>query len=85
MEGKQGQEAAACRVRRERNRTPAGIKGPRLANTDAKAQSIYVISDARNCVCWAVAHISNVWGRSDFCLDVAWLDLTFPRVKVHET
>lgn len=33
----------------------------------------------------AVVHISNVWGHSDFCFDVAWLDLTFPRVKVHET
>lgn len=38
------------RVRRERNRTPGPERGPRLANTDAKAQSIYVISDARNCV-----------------------------------
>ena len=44
-----GQEAAASGQEGEKEEPGPG-HGPRLANTDAKAQSIYGISDARNCV-----------------------------------
>ena len=43
-----GQEAAAAGQEGEKQNSPG--RGPRLANKDTKAQSVYIISDAQNCV-----------------------------------